>query len=309
MLFPSSLPNEFFVRSIGTGFTREDAIKNALLSAVQQTMGVLVVSELTVANDQVLRDIFAGYSSGTVKSFNVLACSNGYRISCTVDAITKPWAIRETIFASGRAVRIDGQSLYGQYLTQREVLLQRRKLMDYYLSRIRTIGLVPTIHSISIVPSASENALIRLEFSIAWNSQFRNELIGFLRQLEKDTGGDRIRRVRGYGDLIMNQQVYDQNFSNIIMYLGPPQRSRWITNEVVIRSPDRGLYEIVHQNLYKPIAFGIEPFGLCDEIKPDEQILRYAVPRAEVYEMTFWVQPQFLANVDNMSMTMGCRGR
>lgn len=307
LLFPSNLPDELFARGTGTGSTREEAVKNALLSAVQQTMGVLVVSETTVANDQLLHDIYAGYSSGVVKSFKIVGCSDGYyRVTCTVNAVTKPWAIRETIFATGRAVRVDGQNLYGQHLTQREVLLQRRKLMDYYLSRIRTVGLVPTIRSVSIVPSASENALVRLEFSIAWNKQFREELIGFLKQLEKDTGGDRIRRASGYGDLILNEEVYNQNFSNLVMSWGP-RRGRWIADEVVIKTPDYRLTEMVRLNLYKPIQIGIEPFGLCDEINPDNSILRYAGRRAQVYELTFWVQPQFLASVDSMSITMGCR--
>jgi len=309
LLFPSALPDEIFARGTGTGITREEAVKNALLSAVQQTMGVLVVSEITVANDRLLRDIYAGYSSGIVKSFKIVGCTDGYdRVTCTVNAITKPWAIRETIFATGRAVRVDGQNLYGQYLTQREVLLQRRKLMDYYLSRIRTVGLVPNIRSVSIVPSASENALVKLQFSISWNKQFREELIDFLKQLEKDTGGDRIRRAPGYSDLIMNEAVYNQNFSNLVVSWGS-RSGRWFSDEVVIKTPDHELFEMVRLNLYKPIQIGIEPFGLCHEIDPDESILRYAGRRAQIYETTFWVQPQFLASVETMSITMGCRGQ
>lgn len=307
LVFPSTLPDELFARGTGTGSTREEAVKNALLSAVQQTMGVLVVSETTVANDRLLRDIYAGYSSGIVKSFSIVSCTeDSYRVSCTVNAVTKPWAIRETIFTSGRAVRVDGQNLYGQYLTQREVLLQRRKLMDYYLSRIRTVGLVSTIRSVSILPSPSEKALVRIEFSIAWDQRFRKELIGFLRQLERDTGGDRIRRAPGYGDLILMQEVYNQNFSNLVMSWGP-RSGRWIADEVVIKTPDHELYEMVRLNLHKPIQIGIEPFGLCHEIKPNDSILRYAGRRAQVYEMTLWVQPQFLANTDSMSITLGCR--
>jgi hypothetical protein len=204
-------------------------------------------------------------------------------------------------------VRVDGQNLYGQYLTHREVLLQRRKLMDYYLSRIRTVGLVPTIRSLSIVPSASENAVVRLEFSIAWNKQFREELIRFLKQLEKDTGGDRIRRAPGYGDLILSEEVYNQNFSNLVMSWGP-RSGRWLSDEVVIKTPDHELYEMVRLSLYKPIQISIEPFGLCNDIEIDESILRYAGRREQIYETTFWVLPQFLASVDSMSIAMGCRG-
>ena len=305
LIFTKSLPDEFFVRSTGTGANQEEAVKNALLSAVQQTMGVLVVSELSIANNQVLQDIYAGYSSGTVKSFNILGCVRGDRISCTVDAITKPWAIREQIFASGKAVRVDGQSLYGQYITQREVLLQRRKLMDYYLSRVRTIGLVPTIRSISTVPSASERAIVKVQFGIAWNKPFREELIQFLKQLEKDTGGNAIRRTPGYSDAIMAQEVYNQNFSNIVISWGP-RSGQWFADEVVIRSPDPELYKLVRKYLYEPISIGVDPFGVCDFFQPDASILRFASPKPHELEFTLHVRPEDLARVNTISMIMGC---
>ena len=307
LIFPSTLPDELYATGTGTGSSREEAVKNALLSAVQQTMGVLVVSETTVQNDRLLRDIYAGYSSGIVKSFKVAGCFDiYYRVSCTVNAITKPWAIRETIFATGRAVRVDGQNLYGQYLTHREVLLQRRKLMDYYLSRIRTVGLVPTIRSVSIVPSASENALVRVQFTVTWNRQFREELIEFLKRLEQDTGGDRIRRLRDYRDIIFRDGVFNPDYENFIMSWGP-RGGRWFSDEVVIRSPDPGLSKLVMQYLYGPIPFTVKPFNLCDEIDPDDSILHYAGQRAEGYDMTLWVKPQFLANIDNISIKMGCQ--
>ena len=305
LLFTKSLPDEFFARSTGTGTTREEAVKNALLSAVQQTVGVLVVSDLTVANDRVLQDIFAGYSSGTVKSFKIVACTEGDRVSCTIDAITKPWALREKIFASGRAVRVDGQNLYGQYLTQREVLLQRRKLMGYYLSRIRTIGFVPTIRSVSVVPTVSDHAVVKVQFAVSWNQAFRNELIQFLKQLEKDTGGDVIRRIPGYADAIMAQEVYNQNFSNLIVSWGP-RGGPWFADEVVIRSPDSELYDMIRRSLNEPIHIGIEPFGLCESYQPDDQILRFAARRAHELEYTLQIRPDLLAQVDQISITMGC---
>mgnify|MGYP000394294103 CR=1 FL=1 len=306
LLFPSTLPDELYATGTGTGSSREEAVKNALLSAVQQTMGVLVVSETTVQNDRLLRDIYAGYSSGIVKSFKVAGCSDiYYRVSCTVTAITKPWAIRETIFATGRAVRVDGQNLYGQYLTQREVLLQRRKLMDYYLSRIRTVGLVPTIQSVGVVPTASENAVVKIQFSVAWNQQFREELIDFLKRLEEDTGGDSIRWLPNYRDILLREGVFRQNYSNLIVSWGP-RSGRWFADEVVIHSPDPGLREIVTEYLYGPIPFSIEPFNLCNEIDPDMSILHFARRRPEAYDLTISVQPQFLASVDNISIAMGC---
>ena len=42
-----SIPKEMVVTATGTGNTREDAINNALLSGIQETIGVLIVFAIT----------------------------------------------------------------------------------------------------------------------------------------------------------------------------------------------------------------------------------------------------------------------
>ena len=55
--FSTFVPTEIVVVSTGTGETREKAIDNALIAAVQEALGVLVVSEVTIKDDQVLKAI------------------------------------------------------------------------------------------------------------------------------------------------------------------------------------------------------------------------------------------------------------
>ena len=66
--FSSSIPSEIPVEAVGTGPTREKAIDNALIAAVQQAIGVLVVSDVTVESNKVVRDIAINYASGESKN-------------------------------------------------------------------------------------------------------------------------------------------------------------------------------------------------------------------------------------------------
>jgi hypothetical protein len=61
------VPSEIPVEAVGTGLTREKAIDNALLSAVQQAVGVLVVSDVTVESNRVIRDFVANSATDVFK--------------------------------------------------------------------------------------------------------------------------------------------------------------------------------------------------------------------------------------------------
>ena len=65
-VYSDSVPKEMIVTSVGTGKTREDAINKALLSGIQESIGVLVVSDETAENDRIVRNIVAQYSSCVV---------------------------------------------------------------------------------------------------------------------------------------------------------------------------------------------------------------------------------------------------
>lgn len=304
--FSRALPNEMFVRATGSGSSREEAVRNALNAAVQQAMGVLVVSELTVSGDRLLQDLSASYSSGVVRNYSVRVCANDHRVTCTIDAITSPWAIRDAIFASSSRVRLDGESLYGQFITQRETIIQRRKLSEYYLSRIYTVGLVPTIRSIDVPPSAGEEALVRVRYSISWNKNFRNELINFLKILEKDTGGHIVRRHPNYGELLVPSSINGQEDQDVYFQWGP-RRGKWINDELVIRSHDPLFAKIFTKYLYSiDIQVAIEPFGLCDRFRPEDGSLLYATSREQWREVTIKVPPEMLRNIKEIKLSTNC---
>lgn len=59
--------------SHGTGLTKEDAERNALRSAIEQTFGVFLSSSTQILNDSLISDEIATLTSGNIKSFEVIS--------------------------------------------------------------------------------------------------------------------------------------------------------------------------------------------------------------------------------------------
>ena len=85
-----SVPEEIVITTKGVGKTQPIAIENALNMAVQKAVGVLILSEQSVSNDKVVRNLVAQYSSGVVNSYEVKKC-DGTPITCEVVAKVSPW--------------------------------------------------------------------------------------------------------------------------------------------------------------------------------------------------------------------------
>ena len=165
-------PDEITVQSKGSGKDENEAIDKAIIAAVQQAMGVLVVSEITTSDEKVLSELAGMYSSGIVKSYEKKI------------AQTQVWWNVQLRQRSNHLVYatkckstqiVDGASLHGQYSSAKANLIQRKKLTEYYLSRIRSIGLQAKVEE--IIPSMGEKAKVELSYSIGWNKNFRSEII------------------------------------------------------------------------------------------------------------------------------------
>ena len=70
---------------LGTGVNKEEAVTNALRSAIEQAYGVFVSSDLTILNDEVVRNEIATISKGNIKSYKELSVSllpnNNYSVT------------------------------------------------------------------------------------------------------------------------------------------------------------------------------------------------------------------------------------
>jgi hypothetical protein len=158
------------------------------LSAVQQAVGVLVVSDVTVESNRVIRDFSANYSSGLVKEYKVKECKSTNRVECTITAIVSTSAFQQKLQSSTSATKIDGENLYGQYLTSRNALIQRYRVTEYFFSRIRTQGLRAKLIRFEVQPTAKTKVPIYVEYSIRFDPDYKKNLIknGLLENISFD---------------------------------------------------------------------------------------------------------------------------
>ena len=109
IFFSESVPKEMIVTTTGTGKTREEAINNALVSSVQEAIGVLIVSDQTAENNRIVRDMVAQYSSGVVNRYEVKQCEGTSTIVCSVTATVAPWTFQRKLLGDSKAIVINGR--------------------------------------------------------------------------------------------------------------------------------------------------------------------------------------------------------
>lgn len=65
--------NEITLTTSAEGTTKEEAVHNALRSAIEQTYGTFISSNTTILNDEIVKDEIVSISSGTVNSYEEIS--------------------------------------------------------------------------------------------------------------------------------------------------------------------------------------------------------------------------------------------
>ena len=84
----AQMPKEITLVATGEGATKEEAINQALRSAIEQAFGVFVSADTEILNDEIVTNEIATITSGNIKSFKELAyfeATNGNK-NITVEA-------------------------------------------------------------------------------------------------------------------------------------------------------------------------------------------------------------------------------
>lgn len=104
----------------GVGTTKEEAIKDAFRAAVRQVVGEIVDGETLVTNESLVKDQVLTYSDGFIPEHKELSTTreNGlFRVS--VQARVQRRSLIEKLGAARITLKnLDGQSLYGQVITE-----------------------------------------------------------------------------------------------------------------------------------------------------------------------------------------------
>ena len=247
-----SVPEEMTITSKGRGRTQEEAVNAAIQDAVQRGIGILVISDQTVENNKVVRNLAASYSSGVVNSYTVDSCEKDKMMTCTVTAKVSPWKFMRKLQGDSQTLQVSGNDLYMQHKTAKTVMIQRAKMTRYYFSQIRQSGLDAKITELKIEPTMGEKATVVVDYEVKWNPEFKKEMIRYLQKLEKDTANNR-----------QGGQVYIQ--------WGPTGFSE---NRVWIYPNDEKLQTEMVQYMYQPTYIKIKEFGQCFDIGHAEDVFK-----------------------------------
>jgi len=284
--FTESVPEQIEVTAIGTGKTREAAIENALIAAVQEAIGVLVVSDQTVDNSRVVRDLAATYSSGVVNEYKIIECRETTPVRCRIQAKVSPWNFQRKLMGDSSTIVISGSDMLAQYQSSKNTLIQRQKLTKYYLSQIQQSGLEVKILELKVVPSTNDKVTLVIDYRVQWNPEFKKSMISFLEKLEKDTNGRKTN----------NNQVYIQ--------WGP---TGWNENRVFINAYDPSFQKMMMNYMYAPLRVSIDELGTCDRFEVNNGL--FAIDWLGFRQQkVLTVEPDKLKNLSKLSMTTECKG-
>jgi hypothetical protein len=276
------VPKEMTVKATGVGDTQQVAIENALNVAVQKSVGVLILSEQSVSNDTVVRNLVAQYSSGVVNSYTITSCG-GSPVVCEITAIVSPLKFMRKLQGDSNTVEVKGGDLFAKHLTSKNTLLQREKMTEYYLQHIRQSGLQANVKHIDILPNAGEHVSLDVAYEIVWEEQFKNELIGFLRRLQKDT---------------MNMNAYNQ------VYVQWGTTSFFDDRRVHINAHSPHYRSMFVRYVYSPVYVKIEEFDVCQRINV-ESVFDIGWHKME-FNYTVKVDPNKLKNLSSVTVKIGC---
>ncbi len=276
-----SVPEEITVTAKGVGETQAIAIETALNSAVQKAVGVLVISDQTVQNDRVIRNLVASYSSGVVNSYKIDTCQKDKVIHCTITAKVSPMKFMRKLQGDSQTIQVNGNDLLAKHQTAKNTLIQREKITNYYFSQIRQSGLDVIIREVKILPSDTEKVKLVVDYEVKWNAEYKKEILKFLERLEKDTKNDG------------GQQIYIQ--------WGP---TGLFNNRVHINVVNDRLRTSMLRMIHAPTFVKINELNLCEDINHDNvfTIDWYGVKRQRTIE----VNPAKLRGIQTLSASIGC---
>jgi hypothetical protein len=256
-LIQSNAPKEIVVRVTGFGENEREAVEDALVRSVAQASGVFIVSDVSTDAQKITKDIGIQYASGFVVSHTVEKCYTTLRTSCDVTARVRTKKIQDYLISTGELGAADVSDVYAKAVTSRHALIQRAKLTDYYLKRLRVDGLDARIHQISIRPSLDNVVNLDLSYKVSLRPELKSEVIKFLQQLEADTDG-------------RNFQKLTHDSRQLYVHWGP---TGFRENRVYINTFDERYHKDFQELLTKDIEIYIKELELCERLPLKANIL------------------------------------
>lgn len=297
---------------LGTGVNKEEAVTNALRSAIEQAYGVFVSSDLTILNDEVVRNEIATISKGNIKSYKELSVSllpnNNY--SVTLSAVVSTDKLINYAKVNNFRIEFAG-GVFGQRLKLLELNEKNEKIaIDNMVHQLNLI--IPHMFYFKVdsleTPRADRHsnyyipARLRI-YANDYNVEFNNVLFGTLKSLSL-TENERHEYEQ------MNREYYDYNFGSEIQ-------------KIYLRNSYFGVFNIIFSKLNSiamdvnmianlsdgtvmntNISFNTDTFELQRLVGNESEWEEYSIlkdikdtPRVYLQTLDYKCEPSFLFSV------------
>lgn len=160
----------------GVGLDPDKALKNALMNAVEQVVGLILDTETQVKNEAIVKERILTHSDGFVETFQKLKAlkRDDGLFEVKISAVVKRRQLLEKLEESKvSGTKIDGTSLFGEVVTQHEanktgveLLKQALQGTPVNLLRARVLSSKPMILNTT---DSSVKALWNIEIKFPWD--------------------------------------------------------------------------------------------------------------------------------------------
>lgn len=119
----------------GNGDTKEEATKNALRNALEQTYGAFVSSNSQVVNDELVKDEIVSISTGNIISYKELSFVDSYPKQVTVNAVVSITRLQKYAQNKGMSAELAGNT-FAMNLKMEELNIKNQNVaLDHLLEQ------------------------------------------------------------------------------------------------------------------------------------------------------------------------------
>lgn len=168
---------------IGEGATLAEAKNNAFQKAIEQEVGVVLLSKREVKNNKISKDEIASHSAGYVENYNILNTDQvGNTYYVTMNVYVKSSAIAERVLGVGtNAKSVDGEKMYDQFASHTNYRKTGDELMNMVLSDYPHSAFViknQRIDKAEVVTAVDKkrNPVFIVPFEVSYNYNFLKSL-------------------------------------------------------------------------------------------------------------------------------------
>jgi len=188
--WPFNAP-DIFVRAVGEGDNKDQALDNAFKNAVTKASGVVLSVENEARNDTLVKNEMLSYSSGFISSYKIIKeqqTANGYQTEIAAKVVSNKVANRILGRVNGQTDVADkSKQLHAQIST----LLRERSAGDALLKSLVTDyphnSFVVKAETLNLGIDQNRNTIVSIPLSIKWAPGYLEALGDAIKYVSLDT--------------------------------------------------------------------------------------------------------------------------